>query len=71
MKSLNGTPQQIKYHALIAEHKRTKAALAEIVKVKTGLTLNEYLRRPFNMLGFYQWQSERKWLTPKISFWEL
>lgn len=71
-RSLEGTDEQIKINMLICEHKRTGATLNEIVKVHTGLTLYEYLARPFKRLMYYEWKHQKaKWKTPKLNFWDL
>jgi hypothetical protein len=71
-RSLEGTDQQIKIKALIVEHKKTGLSIADIVKSQTGLTLYQYLTRPFNRLGYYSWKHQvAKWKYPKINFWNL
>ena len=71
-KSLTGSDEQIKINALIVAHKRTGVSIGDICLVNTGMTLYEYLERPFNRLMYGQYlRQQLRWKNPVIKFWEL
>jgi hypothetical protein len=72
MNSLEGTNEQIKLRELINECKRTGIEPETVCKVKTGLSVDEYLKRPFNRLMYYKHRHQlNNWKQPEFNFWIL
>lgn len=71
-RSLKGTDEMIKLEAIILECERTGQTPRDVCLFYTGLSVDQYLGREFNRVGFYQYEHQRhNYQKPKINFWEL
>lgn len=71
-RSLNGTDEQIKLRALITESERTGVHPETICQYNTKMNVDQYLERPFNRLGYYQYQHQmHTYKQARINFWDL